>query len=278
MYFGLSDEAVAFRDGLRDVLTKHCSPKVIRAAWQGDSGEALWQKVGEFGLLGMLIPEGRGGLGLDELAFVAAMEEAGWHGMPGPVMETVVCAPVLDLPTDGSARITVFREAKLPWSRSSTHALLDNGPPELLELGSAQLRPLRSVDGARQLAENPGHGSRVMVDVPTWGADVVTRGEVLARTRQDDDLHLVVVRRPVVGIVQRIGHLGVLRVAILLAVHRHDRNGAPHLVANGRFFAHRAVLSRRALATFARCCSVVPQSLTSAQVRLVNRWRSYSVV
>jgi hypothetical protein len=47
---------------------------------------------------------------------------------------------------------------------------------------------------------------------------------------EDDDLHLVVVHRPVEGRVEGIGHLGVLRVPELGAVHGHDRHRAPALV------------------------------------------------
>src|SRR3954464_15365764 len=102
MYFGLPDDALALRDGLREVLSSACTPAVIRAAWDGDACEPLWKTLGSFGLPGLLVPEDRGGLGLDALSFVAAMEEAGWHGVPGTLVETVVFLPLTDLPYDGS--------------------------------------------------------------------------------------------------------------------------------------------------------------------------------
>ena len=74
MYFGLSDDALALRDGLREVLASACTPAVIRAAWDGDPCEPLWKTLGSFGLPGLLVAEDRGGLGLDELSFVAAVE------------------------------------------------------------------------------------------------------------------------------------------------------------------------------------------------------------
>jgi alkylation response protein AidB-like acyl-CoA dehydrogenase len=165
VYFGLTDEAEAVRDGLREVLTSACSPKVIRSAWDGDACEPLWRELGGFGVLGLLVDEGRGGLGLDELAFVAAMEEAGWHGVPGPLMESLIAAPHLELPLDGTARITVLRQHPVPWAGTSTHVLNLNGLAELLVLSgdSAELSPIASVDGARQLAAVTGSGTAVSI-------------------------------------------------------------------------------------------------------------------
>jgi alkylation response protein AidB-like acyl-CoA dehydrogenase len=123
MHFGLSDDALALRDGLREVLSSACSPAVLRSAWDGDACEPLWKTLGEFGLLGLLIPEDRGGLGLDALSFVAAMEEAGWHGVPGPLVETIVFLPVTDLPHDGSATLTVPRPGRQLVPARATHRL-----------------------------------------------------------------------------------------------------------------------------------------------------------
>src|SRR4051812_25176290 len=123
MYFGLSDDALALRDGLREVLLSACSPVVIRAAWEGDPCEPLWKTLGSFGLPGLLADEGVGGLSLDELSFVAALEEAGWHGVPGPLVETMSYLPVLDLPVDGSARIAVQRPrmTNVPYAAVASH-------------------------------------------------------------------------------------------------------------------------------------------------------------
>ena len=74
MYFGLPDDALALREGLRELLARACTPATIRAAWDGDPCDDLWKELGSFGLLGLLVPEDRGGLGLDELALVAALE------------------------------------------------------------------------------------------------------------------------------------------------------------------------------------------------------------
>ena len=156
MYFGLTDEERALRDGVREVLTTACTPAVIRAAWEGDACEPLWKALGSFGLLGLLAPEERGGLGLDDLAFVAALEEAGWHGVPGPLVETLISLPLLDLPFDGSARVTVQRSSTIPYGGGSTHALALTDGPGLLDLSRCDVRAVDSVDRSRQLADVSG--------------------------------------------------------------------------------------------------------------------------
>jgi alkylation response protein AidB-like acyl-CoA dehydrogenase len=162
VFFGLSDDALALRDGLREVLSSACSPAVIRAAGDGDPCEALWKTLGSFGLPGLLAPESRGGLGLDELSFVAAVEEAGSHGVPGPLVETLVSAPLLGLPLDGSARITVMRApGRAVYGRVSTHALDVADEPTLRELAVAGLDVVETVDRSRQVAEVAGAGPRL---------------------------------------------------------------------------------------------------------------------
>jgi alkylation response protein AidB-like acyl-CoA dehydrogenase len=200
MFFGLSDDALALRDGLSEVLSSACSAAVIRAAWDGDPCEPLWKTLGAFGLPGLLVGEDRGGLALDELSFVAAVEEAGWHGVPGPLVETLVSAPVLDLPVDGSARITVRRRrAELPYARVSTHALDLTDRPSLLELSSTKLDPVPTVDGSRQLADVHG-GSRPLdldaaqLELVSLRATLGTAAFLLGLARRQLDLTVAYVQ------------------------------------------------------------------------------------
>ena len=153
MFFGLPDEAVALRDGLREVLDSACVPATIRAAWDGDPCEALWKALGDFGVIGVLVPEDRGGLGLDALSFVAAMEEAGYHGVPGPLVETTAYAPSLDLPLDGSARLAVQRDEVVPYAAVATHVYAE-ADGRLLDGITAT--PEETVDRSRQAARVQG--------------------------------------------------------------------------------------------------------------------------
>src|SRR5205823_3747964 len=138
------------REGLREVLATSCTPAVIRAAWTGDPCDALWKDLGAFGLPGLLVDEANDGLGLDELALVVALEESGYHGVPGPLIETIISMPLAPLPLDGTARVTVPSDGPTPYGAVSTHALDVTGTLYEIVPGSAVVTA--SVDGSRQLA------------------------------------------------------------------------------------------------------------------------------
>ena len=72
MRFAFTDDQLAFRDAVRDLLEKECPPSVVREAWtnaDGRSGPA-WTALAEMGVLGALVPEPAGGLGLTVLDVV----------------------------------------------------------------------------------------------------------------------------------------------------------------------------------------------------------------
>ncbi|HUR15106.1 MAG TPA: acyl-CoA dehydrogenase family protein [Mycobacteriales bacterium] len=148
MYFGLPEDALALREGLRELLTAACTPATIRAAWDGDGCDDLWKQLGAFGVLGVLVDEARGGLGLDELSFVAALEEAGYAGVPGPLVETTAYLPEHDLPLDGSVRIAVQRVGALrvPNAGVATHVHREDDGALLDDFTAL---PFESVDRSR---------------------------------------------------------------------------------------------------------------------------------
>jgi alkylation response protein AidB-like acyl-CoA dehydrogenase len=60
MRFGFTEEQLAFRDAVRDLLEKECPPDAVRAAWDpaGPGYDAgLWRRLAEMGVLGILAPE-----------------------------------------------------------------------------------------------------------------------------------------------------------------------------------------------------------------------------
>jgi alkylation response protein AidB-like acyl-CoA dehydrogenase len=155
VYFGLPDDALALRDGLREVLSTACTPVTIRAAWSGSACESLWKELGAYGILGLLAPDAEGGLGLDELSFVAAMEECGYSGVPGPLVESVVMAHRLGLPLDGSARVAICdaRQPVVPYAAGATH-VFDADARQLLS--DVVTTPVATVDASRQAARVSG--------------------------------------------------------------------------------------------------------------------------
>lgn len=172
MHFALADDAVALRDGLAELLAGACTPATIRAAWDGEPPTALWKELGAFGLVGLLAAEADGGLGLEETAFVGALEAAGHAGVPGPLVETVVGAAMLGLPLDGTTTLAVRRAAgPVPHAGTATHLLDLTGPPRLRTLVPGDAPQVESVDPTRALADPPrGDGEEVPLDVELFTA------------------------------------------------------------------------------------------------------------
>ncbi|MCW2672799.1 MAG: acyl-CoA dehydrogenase domain protein [Frankiales bacterium] len=197
MFFGLSDDALALREGLREVLTTACTPATIRAAWDGDPCDALWKTLGEFGLIGLLAPESRGGLGLDALSFVAAMEEAGWHGVPGPLVETVAFHDYVQ-EYDGSVRLAVEHpgQSTIAYAQVATHILrLEGG----VVLAGFTTEAVPTVDASRAAGAFPSTGLRVTVDrsaepVQTDLALLGTSAFLLGLARRQLDLTVAYVK------------------------------------------------------------------------------------
>lgn len=194
MRFALPDDAVALREGLREVLTDVCTPAVVRAAWDGSACEPLWKELGAFGALGVLLPEADGGLGLDELSFVAALEEAGWHGVPGPLVETTSYLPTLGLAADGTARVAVQRTGveTVPYAGSATHVLRED---DSVLLSAFTVTPAASVDASRQVGVVTGDGSPVDLD-PTAAerATLGTAAFLLGLARRQLDVTVAYVK------------------------------------------------------------------------------------
>ena len=124
MRFASTDDQLALRDAVRDLLAKECPPEVVRAAWpdgtdahgarKGEGARAdadrvarVWSALADMGVLGVAVPEEHGGLGMAELDWVLVAEETGYAALPHPFVETAaVAAPLLAAvgDPDGPAR------------------------------------------------------------------------------------------------------------------------------------------------------------------------------
>lgn len=82
MRFSLTDEQVALRDAVRDLLTR--AP-----------AETTWPELAAMGLFSALVPESAGGLGLSDVDVVPLLMEVGYAAVPHPVAETILAAPLL---------------------------------------------------------------------------------------------------------------------------------------------------------------------------------------
>jgi alkylation response protein AidB-like acyl-CoA dehydrogenase len=163
MKFAFTDEQLAFRDALRDLLTRECSPAVVREAWTNDTGrtKGLWAQLAEMGVLGALAPEVRGGLGLGEIDAVLLIEETGYAAVPEPIVEhMLVGVPLLAAagdPRSDAADLTItaqcVHEPIVNYADTADLLVLHHDDRlHVIKRDDTQLAPHPSVDGSRRTA------------------------------------------------------------------------------------------------------------------------------
>lgn len=203
MRFALNEDQTAFRDAVRALLDDTCPPEAVRASWGGSVGRhtgvgdaspsthgrvpAAWSGLAGMGVLGMIVPESLGGMGLDDEWVVPLLVECGRVALPDPVSSTAyVAAAVLrdalvlgehpaavgraHLPGIASGATTVvvgFPGSDLvPAARSADRFLMClDDEVHLLDPDDVQLSPEESVDGARGLCRvdwEPSPGTAVL--------------------------------------------------------------------------------------------------------------------
>lgn len=166
MHFAFTEDQLLLRDAVRAVLAGECSGTVVRQAWANADGRGgtLWRTLADNGVLGVLAPERLGGLGLSELDQVLLLEEAGYAGVPEPLLETAAVAVPTLVGTaaeglvpglvDGSAAATlsVASAPHAPYADTCTIVLAQHGDTVFaVERAAARLRPRTSVDRTRRL-------------------------------------------------------------------------------------------------------------------------------
>ncbi len=152
MRFAFTDDQLAFRDAVRELLEKECTPAHVRAAWTNDTGRVpgLWDKLAEMGVVGMLVPEAKGGLGLSLVDLVLILEETGRCALPEPIVESAA----FGLPFLDRADIVVgVAHSLVPWA-DTVDVIITNAGQFRRE--AVELVAHTSVDGARRLFEVQG--------------------------------------------------------------------------------------------------------------------------
>jgi alkylation response protein AidB-like acyl-CoA dehydrogenase len=152
MKFAFSVEQLEFRDGLRDLLAKECTPGHVRDAWSNPSGRVagLWQQLVEMGVVGLLAPENAGGMGLTFVDLVLLLEETGYHAVPEPIVETAAFGvPLLGDPT----LVVASAHALVPYADTADVVITAAGR---FDPATMTLVPHPSVDGSRRLFEVHG--------------------------------------------------------------------------------------------------------------------------
>jgi alkylation response protein AidB-like acyl-CoA dehydrogenase len=191
MRFGFSEDQLLFQSTLRDFLAKECTPALVRAIWEGETGNdtALWRKLAELGPPGLLVPEEHGGLGRDEIDLVLLLHEAGRAALPGPFVPTAaVGVPLLvALGASGPGAEWLPRVAAGDATLAVGHPAL----PFVSEAGAADLLllprgdelhavPRADASLVRQPANDPGR-RLFTVDFAPSAATRVARGDTARR-------------------------------------------------------------------------------------------------
>lgn len=106
MRFTFTEDQLLFQTSVRNLLTKECTPQHVRKLWDTETGRSpeMWSKLADIGLLGLLVPEGHGGMGMDEVDLVLPLEETGRAALPEPVLETAAIGVPL-LASQGSKKL-----------------------------------------------------------------------------------------------------------------------------------------------------------------------------
>jgi alkylation response protein AidB-like acyl-CoA dehydrogenase len=151
MRISFDDDQLAFRDAVRELLAKECPPSAVR-----QPTTAAWHALAEMGVLGVTAPEADGGMGLDERWLVLMLEEAGYAGLPQPIVETAaVAAPIIGERADVDSIVASDLGGPIvPWAAESDQLLLVDGQGGLYVVprAAAELEPVKTVDRGRHAA------------------------------------------------------------------------------------------------------------------------------
>ncbi len=202
MRFAPTEDQIDFRDAVRGLLADTCPPDAVRAAWREQVGEvpgggdgrvrAAWDALAEMGVLGVMVPEGSGGLGLTDEDIVPLLVECGRAALPDPVSSTAYVAAgllrenpgrsteaLLARIAEGSATVLVGFPGS-PYLTAAETAdvflMCDRGEVHELTRSEVTLEPVTSVDGARALCRVEWEPSDRSVIVGGFdGSHAVTR-------------------------------------------------------------------------------------------------------
>lgn len=169
MKFSFTDDQRLFADGLRDLLDNECPASLVRHTWETGSGHSpeLWTKLGDMGVLGLLVPEEHGGMGGDLVDAVLLFQELGRAAVPGPVLEHMAVAAPLLAPTrpgvvDGSTIATVSIDSSPYVAHAHVADMIVTREGSLSDFSSTDVD---GIDGGRRIATVTG-GTTEVLEVP----------------------------------------------------------------------------------------------------------------
>jgi butyryl-CoA dehydrogenase len=103
MNFDLSPEQKLIQDTARDLASREIAPVAAEIDRKHQFPSKIFARLGELGLLGIMVPERWGGAGMDALSYAVALEEiaraCASTAVAMSVQSSLVCGPIL---ADGS--------------------------------------------------------------------------------------------------------------------------------------------------------------------------------
>jgi butyryl-CoA dehydrogenase len=100
----LTAEQALLRDTARELATKEILPRAAEIDRAHQFPRAIVSRLGELGLLGVMVPEAWGGAGMDAVSYALALEEisraCASTGVIMSVQNSLVCAPIVTTGTD----------------------------------------------------------------------------------------------------------------------------------------------------------------------------------
>ncbi|MFR9731208.1 acyl-CoA dehydrogenase family protein [Saccharopolyspora sp. MS10] len=97
MRFARTTEQQDVAETLRALLDAAGTAEIARAWARGDPEpwRAVWARLAGMGACGVVVPEHQGGQGLGAVELAVCLEELGYAGLPGPVVESLAAVPAL---------------------------------------------------------------------------------------------------------------------------------------------------------------------------------------
>jgi alkylation response protein AidB-like acyl-CoA dehydrogenase len=199
MDFSLTPEQELLQETLRGFVAKECPPQQVRKVFDGDrqAVPALWKRLVEMGVAGLVVPEAHGGAGLELLELALVAEELGRGAVPVPFLGHALATLALVhggspaqqakwLPrlASGELRATVAlpepggRWLPEQWSTELRGGRLAGRKEFVPEAEGAELFVVGTSGGALALVES-GRGVRVAADA------ALDRGRPLATLELD---------------------------------------------------------------------------------------------
>uniref|UniRef100_A0AAU3H3T1 Acyl-CoA/acyl-ACP dehydrogenase n=1 Tax=Streptomyces sp. NBC_01401 TaxID=2903854 RepID=A0AAU3H3T1_9ACTN len=155
MRFFLDAEQRDFARSLDGLLTSCDTPAVVRAWARGDHGpgQAVWNRLAGAGVFALAVPQRHEGFGVLPVELAVSFKELGRHAVPGPLVETVAAAALVD--RLGDDEVAAARLPGIASGKTVASLCLTSLSPYALDADAAE--PVFVVDGdTLSVAAGPG--------------------------------------------------------------------------------------------------------------------------